>query len=446
MRRLVTTFDDAASLPNGPVPAQHPLDVFRHDRLPRWTLVHRSLDASEIEDVDQAVDAALQAVAGSIRPGMRVALAVGSRGIDRIDAVVAAVARRVREASADVFVVPAMGSHGGATPEGQVEVLASLGMTAERLGCEIRASMDTVRLGEVEGRIPVFIDRIAFEDADAIIPINRVKPHTDFTGPVESGLLKMIAIGLGKQKGADTFHAQGFDAFAELIPRVAAFTLANARIPFGLALVENGYARLRRIEAIVAGEIDRRERDLRNEADDFLARLPFESLDVLVLDRIGKDISGLGMDSNVVGRYYTGPTGQGTSIQRIFVRDLTDETEGNAVGIGMADVVHARAVGRMDAAKTYMNCVTAKTPEGARIAMTAASDRQGLDLAIACCLRVDPGAARVARIRDTKHLEWFLASEPLLEELRGRNDCEIQGEPAAIRFDEADEFLDPLPA
>ena len=165
-----------------------------------------------------------------------------------------------------------------------------------------------------------------------------------------------------------------------------------------------------------------------------------------MIDRIGKDISGLGMDSNVVGRYYSGPTGRGPSIQRIFVRDLTDETEGNAVGIGMADIVHRRAVDRMDAARTYMNCVTAKTPEGARIALTVGSDRQGLDLAIACCLRVDPMTARIARIRDTKHLEWFLASEALLADIRGRADCEIQGEPAVIGFDATDGFLDTLPA
>jgi hypothetical protein len=442
---MASPLDDVATIPQVQVPTEDPLGVFRHDRLPGWALVHRSLDASEIQDVDAAVRSALGAVAGTIRPGMRVAIAAGSRGIDRIDEVVTAAVRVLREAGADVFVIPAMGSHGGATAVGQVEVLASLGMTPERIGCEIRASMDTIRLGEVEGGVPVFIDRIALEEADLIVPVNRVKPHTDFTGPVESGLLKMIAIGLGKQKGADTFHGRGFDAFAELIPTVAAFTLAHAPIPFGLALVENGYARLRRIEAVPAATMDSRERELRDEADDLLARLPFEQLDVLVIDRIGKDISGLGMDSNVVGRYYSGPTGRSPAIQRIFVRDLTDETEGNAVGIGMADVVHRRAVERMDAAKTYMNCVTAKTPEGARIALTVGSDRQGLDLALASCLRIDPATARIARIRDTKHLEWFLASEPLLADIRDRADCEIQGEPAPIGFDATDGFLDALP-
>lgn len=446
-RAPISSFDDAATVPSpmSGAPVADPLDVFRHAELPRWALVHRTLDATEIDDVAAAVHAAMEPIAGAIRPGMRVALATGSRGIDRIDEVVAAMVGEVRAAGGVVFVVPAMGSHGGATAEGQVEVLASLGVTEERIGCEIRSSMETIQLGQVEDGVPVFIDRIAHEQADTIIPINRVKPHTDFTGPVESGLLKMIAIGLGKQKGADTFHARGFDAFAALIPEVAAFTLARVPIPFGIALVENGYARLRRIEAVPAASIDARERVLRNEADELLARLPIAELDVLILDRIGKDISGLGMDSNVVARYYSGPTGRGTSIQRIFLRDLTDETEGNAVGIGMADVVHERAVGRMDRTKTYMNCVTAKTPEGARIAMTAGSDRQGLDLALACCLRVDPRAARIARIRDTKHLEWFLASEPLLAELRDRRDCEVQGEPFAIGFDEGGELLDTLP-
>ena len=187
-----------------------------------------------------------------IRPTDRVCLAVGSRGIDRIAEVTAATVAAIRRVAAEVFLVPAMGSHGGATAEGQLAVLASLGVTEETVGCEIRSSMDTVRIGEVAGGIPVYLDRHAAEDADVIVPINRVKPHTDFSGPVESGLLKMIAIGLGKQLGADTFHGQGFASFAELIPEVARHTLAQANIPFGLALIENGYARLSRIEAVPA--------------------------------------------------------------------------------------------------------------------------------------------------------------------------------------------------
>jgi hypothetical protein len=255
----------------------------------------------------------------------------------------------------------------------------------------------------------------------------------------------MIAIGLGKQVGADTFHGRGFATFAELIPRVAAHTLALGTIPFGLAVLENGHARLRRIEAVPADGMFEREQQLRDEADGYLARLPIADLDVLVIDRIGKDISGLGMDSNVVGRYYTGPTGRGPSIQRIVVRDLTDETDGNAVGIGMADVVLRDAVERMDAASTYMNCVTAKTPEGARIALTVDTDRQAIDVALACCLNVDAGIARIARILDTKHLGWFYASEALLDELRAGGRCEIAAGPAPIGFDAAGRLTDHLP-
>jgi hypothetical protein len=408
--------------------------------LPRWALVRYHLNPQEVTDIPAAVTGAFAAVPGAVRPGLRVCIAAGSRGIDRIDEVVAATVAEVRRLGGLPFIIPAMGSHGGATPEGQLEVLASYGMTPERMGCEIRSGMETVQLGEVEEGIPVYIDRNAYEGADVIIPINRVKPHTDFHGPVESGLMKMVAIGLGKQKGADTFHSQGFSVFHRLIPAVARFTLSHVNIPFGLALVENGHARLTHIEAVPAGSMWEREQELLKLARDRMARLPLSAMDVLVLDYIGKDISGLGMDSNVVGRYYTGPTGTGPDVQRIIVRDLTPGTEGNAVGIGMADVVLRQAVEKMETHKTYMNCITAKTPEGARIAMTVDSDRDALVVALACCLKVSPDTARVVRLRDTKHLELFYASESLLPELLASGVCEVVGPLQPIRFDAADMF------
>jgi hypothetical protein len=438
--------DDVPFLAGASAEVRDPLAIFRHDRLPEWTLVRQLIDAAEIDDVAGAVAAAWATVGDRVRPGQRVCLAVGSRGIDRIAEVTRATVAIARASGAQVFVVPAMGSHGGATAQGQREVLASLGITEASVGCEIRSGMDTVRLGEFDGRLPVFMDRHAFEEADVIIPINRVKPHTDFGGPVESGLLKMIAIGLGKQLGADTFHSEGFATFAELIPAVGQYTLTRTNIPFGLALVENGRARLQRIEAVPADRMFEREQELRDEADGLLARLPIDDLDVLIIDRIGKDISGLGMDSNVVGRYYTGPTGRGPSIQRIVVRDLTDETEGNAVGIGMADVVLRRAADRMDRAKTYMNCITAKTPEGARVALTVETDREALDVALACCLKVTLPEARIARILDTKHLGWFYASAALLPELVEGGRSEIVGSLAPIGFDAEGALTDALPA
>ena len=420
---------------------ESPFAEFLDGTLPAWALVRQRLDPAEVGDVRAAVRAALAPVAASIVPGARVCLAVGSRGIDRIDAVVAAAVGWVREAGAEVFIVPAMGSHGGATAEGQREVLASYGITPDAVGCEIRSSMATVELGEVRPGVPVFLDRHAFEEADLIVPINRVKPHTDFTGAIESGLAKMIAIGLGKQKGADAFHRQGFATFHELIPAVATYTLAHAPIPFGLALVENGHARLVHLEAVPAARILAREPELLRLARDAMARLPLAAIDVLVLDRIGKDISGLGMDSNVVGRYYTGSTGIPPAIQRIVVRDLTEETEGNAVGIGMADVVLRRAVERMDAPRTYVNCITAKTPEGARVALTVDTDREALAVALACCLRVVPEEARIVRVRDTKHLELLYVSAPALPEALAAG-CELLEPPHPIRFDGAGMFAE----
>ncbi len=224
--------------------AAEPFAEFMQGALPEWALVRNAMDPAEVVDVAAAVQDALASVASSVPAGSRVCLAVGSRGIDRIDEVVRAAVAWLRQAGMDVFIVPAMGSHGGATPEGQLEVLATYGITPRSVGCEIRSSMETVELGEVRPGVPVFMDRNAREGADVVIPINRVKPHTDFSGEIESGLMKMIAIGLGKQKGADTFHRQGFATFHELIPAVAEFTISKVNIPFGLALVENGYARL----------------------------------------------------------------------------------------------------------------------------------------------------------------------------------------------------------
>jgi hypothetical protein len=413
--------------------------------LPEWALVRQRIDATEVVDVRQAVRREIDPFMAGIGAETRVCLAVGSRGIDRIDQVVRAVVERIREAGASVFLVPAMGSHGGATAEGQLRLLSAYAITPEAMGCEIRSSMDTVPLGEVRPGVPVFIDRQAFEHADIIIPINRVKPHTDFTGEIESGLSKMISIGLGKQRGADTFHRQGFAVFHELIPAVAALVLARAPIPFGLALIENGHARLSHVEAVPAARIAERERQLLRIARDAMARIPLAELDVLVLDLIGKDISGLGMDSNVVGRYYSGPTGVPPAIQRIIVRDLTEETDGNAVGLGMGDVVLRRAVERMDPVKTYVNCVTAKTPEGARVPLTVDSDRQALAVAIACCLRVTPETAGIVRVRDTKHLEHLYVSAPLLPGLLAGGAVEVVDPAHPIRFDAEGMLAEPMP-
>ncbi len=424
------------------------LEIFERGELPRWAPVRQSLDATEIGDVRAAVAEQIRrpGLGDRLRPGQRVAITAGSRGIDRIDEVVRAVVEEVRALGAEPFVIPAMGSHGGATADGQRELIAHYGITEATMGCPILSSMDTMHLGEVEDGVPVWFDRNAFE-ADAVIPVVRVKPHTDFRGPVESGLMKMIAIGLGKQKGADFFHSQGMNEFHHLIPAVARFTLSQVNIPFGVAVIENGYGKLAQAEAVPAARIWNREQELLKIARERMGRLPGERIDVLIVDRIGKDISGDGADPNVINRDVAGvlpPSEEPVAprIQRLIVRDLTDDTEGNASGIGMADVVLRRAVDRMDPVATYMNMITAKAPQGARIPLTVDTDRQALYVALACCVKTDQETARIARIRDTKNVETFWVSEPLLPEMLESGTVEMTGDLRPIEFDRAGMFTD----
>lgn len=429
-------------------------ELFEQGELPRWVKVRQRLYNAALADVAAAVAAefAQAGVRAAIRPGQRVALTGGSRGIDRIDQVLRAAAAEVRKLGGEPFVVPAMGSHGGATAAGQCAVLAEYGITEAAIGCPIRASMDTDLLGYIDdqpvaggtARVPVWFDATAHRQADVVIPIGRVKPHTDFHGAIESGLMKMVAIGLGKQKGADTFHSYGFTEFHRLIPAVARFTLAQGQIPFGLALLEDGHGRLAHVEAVPTPQIEVREQELLQLAREWMPRLPGERIDVLIVDAIGKDISGIGADTNVVNRYYGQALEFLPRIQRLVVRGLTPATEGNATGIGLFDVALRRVIKRIDYASTYMNVVTAKAPEGARLPIMVDTDRQALRVALACCLRVESASARIVRIRDTKHLEEFWASEPLLPELLATGRVELLHAIEDIAFDESDMFKDDI--
>jgi hypothetical protein len=425
-----------------------PLDVFSHQALPRWVRCRQHLDDTDVGSIAGAVarEFARPEIRETIMPGARVVLTAGSRGIDRIAEVLRAAVDQVRALGGEPFIIPAMGSHGGATAEGQLELIAHYGITEATMGCPIRASMETVELGTLDGEVPVWIDRIAHDEADVIIPVGRVKPHTDFRGPVESGLMKMIAIGLGKQHGASWFHSQGIGTFGDLIPKVAEFTLSKVNIPFGLALVENGLSKMSLIEAVPADRIFVREGELLDIARARMATLPaIAEVDVLIVDKIGKDISGDGADPNVINRDVAGVidfTDALPKIQRYIVRDLTEDTEGNATGIGMFDFALRRAVDKMDPIPTYMNMITAKSPQGARVPITVENDRQALQLAVASALRMRDGRARILRIASTKSLTHFLASEPLVEELRATGAVEVVGEPGEIGFGPDGMFTD----
>lgn len=425
------------------------LSVFERGTLPRWLKIRQQLNDIEIADVAAAVAAefARPEIGGAITPGARVALTGGSRGIDRIAEVLKAAIVEVRQRGGDPFIVPAMGSHGGATVPGQLSILEHYGITAESMGCEIRASMETVHLGEVDGDIPVFFDKIAYTQADLVIPVGRVKPHTDFHGPIESGIMKMIAIGLGKQQGADAFHRQGFERFTALIPAVGLFTLSHVNIPFAIALVENGHSHLGQIEAIPGPKIIDREPQLLKLARERMGRLPGEKVDVLLVDEIGKNISGDGADPNVINRDISGLLEQSgwamkPSVHRVIFRDLTSDTEGNACGVGLGDFVLRQLADKLDPVSTYMNVITSKYPAGGRLPMVVDNDRQALFLALASAHRVDVETAHIARIKNTKDVEHLWVSEPMLPELMASGKVEQLSEPRDIAFDANGMFID----
>lgn len=427
------------------------LEIFERGTLPPWALVRQRLDREAVGKGEVAATVAAEFrrpdTGDRIRPGQRVAITAGSRGVDRIAEVLASVVAEVRARGAEPFIVPAMGSHAGATAESQLDLLHHYGVTEAAMGCPIRSDMDTVQLGTVEGDVPVWFDRITFETADAVIPVGRVKAHTDFRGPIESGLCKMMAIGLGKQRGADTLHARSFAAFNHLVPAAAELMMRTVNIPFGLALIENGYSKLGLIEAVPHERILTREPELLEIAKARMARLSGERIDVLLLDGFGKNISGAGADPNVTSR---DPTGLLSSpeqpmrpwIQRVIVRDLTDETEGNAAGIGYLDFCLQRAADRVDRVKTYMNQVTSKMPTGGGLPIVAEHDRQAIFLAIASAINTPVDQARIARIPNTKDLEYLWVSEPLLTDLLAADAIDPAGELQPIAFG-ADGMLDP---
>jgi hypothetical protein len=390
-----------------------------------------------LPDAGAAVAAALRRpeVQGLVRPGERIAIGVGSRGIARLAEMVAALVQELRRAGAEPFVVPAMGSHGGATAEGQREVLAHLGVTEERVGAPVVSDMTTEEVGRTPDGIPVRLDREALR-ADGIVFVARVKPHTAFRGAYESGLAKMVAIGLGKQAGAAACHAAGFGDMARRVPALAMVALARAPIRFGLAVLENAHDQPYKVLAVPAARLLADEPALLDEAREAMPSVPFEQLDVLVIDQIGKNISGDGADPNITGRYPTPFASGGPRVTKQVVLDLTAETDGNANGIGTADFTTVRAAGKMDFGQTYPNGLTSTVVSPVALPMILPSDRLALQAALLTCNAVGR-APRLLRIASTLRLDEFAVSASLLEEVRGHPALEVAGGPAAPAFDAA---------
>lgn len=409
-------------------------------QIPQMVTVRQHYNVSRVADLDATVreQIARLNLSSSTKPGDTVAITAGSRGIANIGPILAATVAAVRDAGADPFIVPAMGSHGGGTAEGQVGVLASLGVTEESVGAPIRSSMDTIVVTETRAGVPVHFDRIASE-ADHVLIVNRVKPHTRFVGPIESGLHKMMLIGLGKHAGATVYHQAILDhSFPEILADVASVVLEKCSVIGGLALVENALDETALIEAVLPADFARRETELLQLANDWLPALPVEQCDLLIVDRIGKDISGAGMDTNIVGRKYfdhTATPEDRVSCRRILVRSLTEKTHGNACGIGLAEFVTQECVDQVDPVKTAINCVTALHPEGAMIPITLPTDREAVEMALQTIGRVDPLEARVIQISDTLHLDVIRVSEGCLPEVNALEHTEVVGELGPMPFD-----------
>ena len=407
-----------------------PLYTPAEARLPQLARVRQRFDTTRIADIRAALAPQLARHArGAIGPGMRVAITAGSRGIADIDRLVAAVAAEVRGLGAEPFVVAAMGSHGGATAEGQLAVLASYGVVEERVGCPVVADIETVRLGQTADHIDVYVNRAAHA-ADAIVLLNRVKPHTLLVGELGSGLMKMAGIGLGNPIGADSIHRLGLER--HLLP-VARMVLERAPVRLGIAVVENALDQLWKIEAVPAAEIEAADRRLLAEARALLPNIPFDPLDILIVDSIGKNFSGTGMDPNVIGmhRRIGGPPQR--AIERIVALDLSVESHGNASGVGMADIITERLRARIDWHATYTNALTAGFLAGVKLPIACPSARSAVMLAMR---PFDPAAVRAVRVSDTAHLEHMWVSPALLAELDRYPAIELAGPLADMLFED----------
>ncbi len=392
-----------------------------------------------VDDVPERVRAELGRLRGRVAPGERVAITAGSRGIANMAAIVRACGVAIRAAGGDPFVMPAMGSHGGATAEGQVEMLAGYGITEAAMGMPVVSSMEVRQIGQLAGGTPVYMSVTALE-ADRILVVNRVKPHTDFRAPIESGLAKICAIGMGKQKGAQTIHSNGTRGLAELMPQVARSMIeTTGKIVGGLAILENAYDHTADLVWVEPdGIAASTEVELQRRAKALMPSLPFDDIDVLVVDEMGKNVSGAGMDPNILGRMLVPgvPEFERPRVTAVVVLDLTDESHGNAVGLGLADFTTERVVAKVDWQATYVNGYTSGTGGlmRGRLPMAFPTDRAAIATAMRMSGRPDPAQVRVVRIKNTLMAAFPQISANLLPEAAAAR-LEVLGEARPLSFD-----------
>ncbi|MDP6127321.1 MAG: hypothetical protein QF713_05230 [Dehalococcoidales bacterium] len=389
---------------------------------PRMLRISQTTEGLALDDVVSEVKHRIGnlGLGNKVDPGQTIAITAGSRGIANISQITRAVVDECKSIGLVPFIVPAMGSHGGATAEGQWQILEHYGITEQNMGCPIRSNMEVIHIGEVKNT-PVFCDLEAWQ-ADHIAVVARVKSHTDFEGEIESGLFKMMAVGLGKKEGAEQYHRLGTQySYAEIFPAVGKKVLETSRILFGLAIVENSREETARVEALLPADFYLTEKSLLIQARQWAAHLPFDNLDLLIVDEMGKEISGTGMDSSVIGRHCVQRFPLEPKVRWLFVRELSPQSDGNALGIGMADFTTGRLVDRIDYSRMAVNAITSANPDGARVPLTLDNDNEVIETALGIIGLTPPDRARVVRIKNTLRLTEMDVSESLLDEVETDN-------------------------
>jgi hypothetical protein len=401
--------------------------------IPEVLRVRQSFERPLARDIAREIADGMEPALRDAKPGWRVAVTAGSRGISNMPLILKTVVQQLRKAGCKPFIFPAMGSHGGATAEGQRRMLEDMGITENYAEAPIKSSMDTVVVGVAPNGRNVYMDKYASE-ADAVVVVNRVKPHVAFRGAYESGLMKMITIGMGKQQGADSAHRLGFGQMAENVLAYAKVIMAKKNILCAVGMIENAYHETAEVRVLRAAEIEAREPEMLGRAWELYPRLFFDKLDVLVLDEIGKDISGTGFDTNILGRYHTPYASGGPDIARIGVLDITEKSHGNGNGLGILDFTTRRAFDKFDFEQSYPNSLTSTVPTSVKIPMVLKNDRQCIQAAIKTCNARDRSAVSLVRIKNTVSLEEIEVSESLASYVKEHPSLEIVEGPRKLVF------------
>ena len=404
--------------------------------IPPMYRVRQQFYVNPLDDVEQSCTEQIGALSRlqKLDKGAHIAIAVGSRGISNISLITASVVKALKDLGFEPFIVSGMASHGKATDEGQTELLAELGVTEEAVGCPVRASVEVVEIGTIASGLKVYMDRIASE-ADGIVVINRIKTHTAFHADYESGLVKMLAIGLGNDIGAKSCHQLGFGKMAENIVAMTRMKLEKLPVLFGVAVIEDGVENVSKIEVVDADDILDREPELLKISKSYMPSIGIDQIDVLVVDRMGKEISGDGMDPNITGRYATPYAHGGPNVSKLAILSVTEKSHGNVIGVGQADLCTKRLFEAAELETTYVNSLIATVTSVARLPMILPTDHDAIKAAILTCNIMDFSRVRLVRIRDTLHLGEMLVSEALVDEVSAKkNVVSVEG-PLEMKFE-----------